>query len=139
MLRLSSPWVLGLTPIRWAIEMSSIANSRRRCSRICSRTLNLQSLHVMQEVEYLPLSMYSSVHELSFRQFDCRQLTSQVLTFLSLRVLTSPCTDALSVTSRDCASILMKTVQECWGKAGLDFNDITSVLRRLTKKQTLCQ
>ena len=43
MLRISSPWNLGLTPIRWAIKMSSIANSRRRFSRICSRTMNLQS------------------------------------------------------------------------------------------------
>ena len=42
-LRLSSPWILGLTPIRLAIEMSSMANSRRRCSRICSSTMDLQS------------------------------------------------------------------------------------------------
>ena len=31
MLRLSSPWILGLTALRWAIEMSSIPNSRLRC------------------------------------------------------------------------------------------------------------
>ena len=55
MLRLSSPLILDLTPIRYAIEMSSIANYREGVLRFVLAQWTCSPLHVVQEVQYLPL------------------------------------------------------------------------------------
>ncbi|XP_018021011.1 uncharacterized protein LOC108677309 [Hyalella azteca] len=47
--------------------------------------------------------------------------------------------EVLRTTSVTCARQILRMITECWGKAGLDYNDITSVLRRLSRREKLCQ